>query len=273
MATDIKYYKFFADYIQKHIGIIYQEKDYYRLDARFKSLIEAFSLKDVDELYDLFQKKITEEMHQKLIDISTNNETYFMRDMKPFEALTDEVIPEIWSRGIRNLNLWSCAASTGQEILSILMSISETGNKEWLNSTRIYATDISSRALQKAKEGIYNNLDVQRGLPAPLLVKYFTQTDGDMWKFDPKIQQKVQYEELNLLDGPYQRNFFDIIFCRNVLIYQDHDKKAQILEHLFNALKPGGYFFMGSGESTIGMKTDFKPVKLKNGLIYQRPLN
>lgn len=272
MATDLKHYKFFADYIEKYIGIMYQEKDYYRLDARFKGLMEAFELETVDELYNLFQKQITPHMHKILIDIATNNETYFMRDTKPFNALVDEVIPEIWSRGVRSLNMWSCAASTGQEILSILMSISESGNKEWLDATRIYATDISSRALKKAKEGIYDNMDVQRGLPAPHLVKYFSQVNGDMWKFDQRLHQKVQYEELNLLSGPYKRNAFDIIFCRNVLIYQDREKKQLILEHLYDALKPGGYFFMGSGESTIGMETKFRPVKLNDVLIYQRPV-
>lgn len=271
MMTDIKHYKFFADYIEKHIGIIYQEKDYYRLDARFKNLMQVFNLTSVDALYDLFQKNVTPEMHQQLVDISTNNETYFMRDNKPFNALVDEVIPEIWSRGHRSLNIWSCAASTGQEILSILMMIAEAKQKEWLDATRVYATDISSRALKKAKEGVYDNMDVQRGLPAPLLVKYFSQVNGDMWKFDPKLQSKVTYEQLNLLEGPFKRGQFDIIFCRNVLIYQDRSKKEAILQHIFDALRPGGYLFMGSGESTIGMQSEFKPLKLKEVLIYQKP--
>ena len=174
-------YDYFAKFVFEKTGIFYPEKDYYRLDSRINKLISEYQCADAKEVYTKFTTSRSPDMEQFLINICTNNETYFFRDDKPFKALTEDMLPELQKNfpGAM-INIWSCASSTGQEPLSVIMSILEKFN----NSIRFTfdATDISTDALTKAKRGKYTNLDVQRGLPITLLVKYFESVDGGDWQ-------------------------------------------------------------------------------------------
>lgn len=271
ISNDI--YKFFADYIYKKSGMIYEEKDYYRLESRLKELARFFEKDNVEEVYALYQGTITPDMNAVLINISTNNETYFFRDVKPFKALTKMVIPEITEKNPHGLlNIWSAACSTGQEVYSILMSIADNCSNDILKRCQIEATDISTDALKKAIEGQYNGLDVQRGLPITTLMKHFEQQENEDWKISHNLHSKARFGEFNLLTDNFPLSQYHIVFIRNVLIYQDKENKNDILNNVFNALKPGGYMFLGSGESLIGMKTNFEKVDYENLTIYRKPL-
>jgi chemotaxis protein methyltransferase CheR len=263
-------YKFFADYIFDKTGITYTEKDYYRLDSRFKSLLEVFELDSVDALYDKYKSGISPDMHAVLINFSTNNETFFFRDNKPFKVLTKVMMPELkemYTMG--NINLWSCASSTGQEALSILMQLSDK-DPEGFKRIQIDGTDISKEALEKARKGIYTGLDIQRGLPITTLMKYFEQQEDENWKVSSDLLNKIRYGEFNLLTDRFKENHYHIIFCRNVLIYQTKENKEAILRNLYNALRPGGFMVLGSGESLIGMKLDFDKETHDGLTVYRR---
>ncbi|MBT4793536.1 MAG: protein-glutamate O-methyltransferase CheR [Halobacteriovoraceae bacterium] len=263
-------YKFFADIVFAKTGIFYPEKDYYRLDSRINNLMEKYSFETSDELYHAYKNSKTADMETYLIDICTNNETYFFRDTKPFDALAKDMIPAIQAQyPHETINIWSCASSTGQEPLSIIMSIFENLG----SATRFTfdATDISTKALSKAKSGLYTGLDVQRGLPIQLLMKYFEQKEDNEWQAKSEILSKVNYSSFNLFTGPFVPEKYHVIFCRNVLIYQDTENKVEILHKLAKTLKPGGFLILGAGESLIGTKTDLAQKSLQNSMVFQRP--
>ncbi len=266
-------YKFFADYIYKHTGITYLEKDYYRLDSRFKDLMDFFELDSVDELYNKYKASISPDMHAVLINFSTNNETYFFRDKKPFKALTKHILPELNTKyPMGMLNIWSCASSTGQEPVSILMQLKDHAGKDFTR-VNIKASDISERALSKAKVGIYNGLDIQRGLPITLLMKHFEQEgEENSWKISSDILSKINYFSFNLLTDSFPKASYHVIFCRNVLIYQDMDNKREILKNMFDALKPGGYLLLGNGESLIGISVPFEKESYDGLTLYRKPV-
>jgi chemotaxis protein methyltransferase CheR len=273
MSATPEIYKFFSDYIYEKTGITYTEKDYYRLDSRFKDLIEYFELENVNALYQMYKTNITPDMHAVLINFSTNNETYFFRDKRPFKVLAKEVLPKLeeqYKMGL--LNIWSAAASTGQEALSIAISVKERAGEKMFDRILIDGTDISKEALEKAEKGIYNGLDVQRGMPITTLMKYFEQLENEDWKANREIKTKVRYSEFNLLTDVYRKNYYHVIFCRNVLIYQDKQNKENILNELYTSLKPGGYMFLGNGESLIGLTTGFERETYDGLTVYRKPL-
>jgi chemotaxis protein methyltransferase CheR len=271
---DKKIYDFFAKYVYKHSGILFAESDYYRLDSRLAHLVRHYDAKDVDEVYQKFVSNITSDMHDILINLFTNNETFFMRDMKPFRALAKNLMPKILEEKGSNYRpaMWSCASSSGQEVYSIYMSLESFGKYDPKNFT-MDASDISKEILAKAKSGHYTGLEVQRGLPAPFLVKYFDKDETSMenhWFIKQKLRDWPMFKEFNLLTGTFPTAKYDIIFCRNVLIYQDTDNKRAILTNIHKALKPGGYLVFGAGESMIGMRLPFQQVMLDGAIFYQK---
>lgn len=264
-------YKFFADYIYKQTGMVYAPADYYRLDSRINDLVKLLEVKTVEEVYEMYKRNITPDMRAILINISTNNETYFFRDVKPFTVLLKEVYPEIIKANpTGSINLWSAASSTGQEICSIIMTLKNGKEEEFFNRSQFFASDVSTNALNKAKSGLYNGLDVQRGLPINLLMKYFTQLEGDSWQFDKSLGSKINYFEFNLLTGNFPTEQYHIVFCRNVLIYQNKENKTAVLLNIYKSLKKGGIVFMGSGESLIGIDTPFERVTFDGLTVYRK---
>ncbi len=264
-------YKFFSDYIFQHSGMVYSASDYYRLDARINELVKIFSAKSVDEVYDMYKKNITPDMKAVLINISTNNETYFFRDVKPFSVLTKQVLPEILAKiPTGTISIWSAASSTGQEAYSMLMGVQSSAISSAFSRLSLFCSDISTDALNKAKKGIYNGLDVQRGLPVSLLMKFFTQGEDENWQINKDIMAKTRFAEFNLLKDAFPKESYHIIFCRNVLIYQEKENKAAILKNLYSSLKPGGYLFLGNGESLIGIDIKFERVTMDGYTIYKK---
>jgi chemotaxis protein methyltransferase CheR len=265
-------YKFFTDYIYKNTGMVYAPADYYRLDSRINELVRIFTLKSPDELYEMYKKNITPDMRAVLINISTNNETYFFRDVKPFTTLSKKIIQDIFKAyPTGDIKVWSAASSTGQEAYSILMSLKNSLDEASFAKINVEGSDISTQALDRAKSGIYNGLEVQRGLPAPLLIKFFEQLEPEKWKINSELIGKARFFEFNLLTGQYPVDKFQIIFCRNILIYQDKANKLNILNNLYKALKKDGVLILGSGESLIGLETAFERVVYDELTVYKKP--
>jgi chemotaxis protein methyltransferase CheR len=195
-----------------------------------------------------------------------NNESFFFRDRIPFDRLRDTVLPELLkSRASRKqIRIWSAAASTGQEPYSIAMLLAERSDlSDW--RIEILATDISNDALEKAKAGIYSQFEVQRGLPIQLLMQHFKQ-EGEQWRIGQKIRERVEFRQVNLLSDFSRLGTFDVVFCRNVLIYFDRETKLGVLGRVGKVLAPDGYLILGAAETMVGLGNQFAPVPEKRAL-------
>ena len=188
----------------------------------------------------------------EVVEAMTTNETFFFRDKIPFDHLRETVLPAMaQARAARRaLRIWCAASSTGQEPYSIAMCLKEAGSLLSGWRTEIVATDLSQAVLEKSKAGIFSQFEVQRGLPIGLLVKYFTR-NGELWQINAEIRGMVQHRQLNLLQDFSHLGVFDIIFCRNVLIYFDRETQRKVVEHLCAHLRPGGYLMVGHSESMV----------------------
>ncbi|MBT3981227.1 MAG: protein-glutamate O-methyltransferase CheR [Bacteriovoracaceae bacterium] len=264
MEISEKVYMYFADLIKDRLGIEYPISDRYRLDARISTLIEHFNVDSADALHQIYIQNMTTEMETVLLDLATNNETSFFRDSKPFDFLTKIYIPHfVKGSPLGPLKIWSCACSTGQEPLSTIMTIKEGFPSLAGGFVKLDASDISSEALAKAKNGEYTQLEVQRGIPITLLVKYFDKVDDkDVWKVKNSIIKHIRHFSFNLLTGSYQSGNYNIIFCRNILIYQNKENKEKILNSLDKQLHQDGIIILGNGESLIGLKTPLQTINI-----------
>ena len=197
----------------------------------------------------------------------TTNETFFFRDKMPFEHFRDTIMPALIAARAREkrIRIWCAAASTGQEPYSLAMLCKEMGAALAGWRVEILATDLSTEVLEKAKAGIYSQFEVQRGLPIQLLVKYFTQV-GETWQIAPEIRGMVQFRPLNLLNDFSALGMFDVVFCRNVLIYFDQATKIGVLDRIARQMPDDGYLVLGAAETVVGLTDAFKPVPDKRGL-------
>ncbi len=265
--------QFFAKYIEDELGIIYAEHNFFQLQNRLEEIAQLTGAGSIDALYAQAKKEIAGNFKQLLLDIATNNETSFFRDTKAFSAIEKLVL-----RGAdglvkpgEKLRIWSAASSTGQEALSVAMLIKEFNVK---NKTQIefsiLGTDISERVLAKGRSGVYSQLEVQRGLPAPYLIKYFTKDDQDRWVASPELAQVLEFKKLNLKAPFAFAQKFHLILCRNVLIYQNVESKSDIVHRLWEQLTPGGFLVLGAGESLIGLSSSFEQRTVDGALVYQK---
>jgi chemotaxis protein methyltransferase CheR len=194
-----------------------------------------------------------------VVEAMTTNESFFFRDKVPFEHFQSLVMPAMARARDKRMRIWCSAASTGQEPYSLAMSIKEMGDAFSGWRIEIIATDISTDALEKAKCGLYSQFEVQRGLPIQMLVKYFSQV-GDLWQIAPAIRSMVTYRHFNLLQDFGQLGIFDLVFCRNVLIYFDQPTKTAVLNRLVRSLARDGYLMLGAAETVVGLTDQFRPL-------------
>jgi chemotaxis protein methyltransferase CheR len=262
--------KLFADFIQKETGIIYSEQNAFALQTRLEEITKAMNLKSPTELYDLACKGFTGSLRQMMLDSATNHETSFFRDMKIFQTIEKHILPELRKNSphIGIFRVWCAASSFGQEPYSLCMVLSEIAAKDpTAPRAEVIATDIADKAIARSKEGKYSQLEVQRGLPAPYLVKYFTKTPDDYWQVKHELKIMVQFKKQNLLDSFASLGKFDFVLCRNVLIYQNEAKKKEILARIAELLSPKGFLVLGASESLIGLSDDFQQ-RFENGTIF-----
>src|SRR5262249_15244191 len=197
----------------------------------------------------------------------TTNETFFFRDKVPFDHFRDTIMPELLKsrEARRSLRIWCAASSTGQEPYSLAMCLKEMGAALSGWRVEIIATDLSQEVWEKSKAGFYSQFEVQRGLPIQFLMKYFKQI-GESWQINPELRAMVQYRQLNLLHDFSQLGVFDVIFCRNVLIYFDQDTKINIFSRLARQIEPDGFLVLGAAETVVGLTDAFRPIPERRGL-------
>ena len=216
-------------------------------------------------------------MHQycriRFIINKLNKISSFFRDPKVFKAIEKLLLksaPSLLGSG-EKLRVWSAASSTGQEALSVAMMVKEFNNREKTSlQVSIIGTDISERVIEKSKARIYSQLEVQRGLPAPYLIKYFKKDDQDRWIASSDLGEVIQFKKLNLKSNFSFPEKFHLILCRNVLIYQSIESKTEIVKRLTHELAPGGFLVLGAGESLMGISTEFEQQTVDGALIYQK---
>jgi chemotaxis protein methyltransferase CheR len=229
----------------------------YLVESRVMPIVRREKLSGLEELIVVLQRGSSPKLAKDVIEAMTINETYFFRDKSPFDQFRSVMLPALLAarQNEKRLRIWSAAASTGQEAYSLAMILDEHAARMPGWKIEIVGTDLSEQVLEKARKGVYSQFEVQRGLPAPMLLKHFNQI-GDSWQISDAMRSKVTFRPLNLLSDFTALGRFDIIFCRNVLIYFDAARKMDILTRMSRILAPDGFLTLGASESLIGLKTD-----------------
>lgn len=256
-------FKFLADFLKAESGLIVTEEKTYLVESRLVPVARKRGLADLDELVAKIRGKSDPELNKIVIEAMTTNESFFFRDIKPFESLKNAVLPQIVparkAAGAKKIRIWSAACSSGQEPYTIAMVLNEEPALLQGLDFEIVGADLSTEILEKAKEGIYTQFEAQRGLPIQLLMKYFTQV-GEHWQINEQLRNQVEFRQANLLQNISQFGKFDVIFCRNVLIYFDPATKTEILSRMRMQMPDDGYLFLGGAETVVGVSECFSTV-------------
>jgi chemotaxis protein methyltransferase CheR len=259
-------FDFLRKFLRDRSGLVLSDDKQYLIESR---LVPVARRNGMASISDIVAKLRTQApaLEAAVVEAMTTNESFFFRDKTPFEHLRDEMMPALLAAraGQRKLRIWCAAASTGQEPYTIAMILADMAAKVAGWRIEILATDLSTEVLDRAKAGVYTQFEVQRGLPIQLLMKHFTQK-GDQWEISPAIRSMVQYRPLNLLRDFSSLGQFDIVFCRNVLIYFDQDTKIDVLSRICRMLAPDGYLTLGAAETVVGLTSAFKPHAERRGL-------
>ena len=260
----------FCALVRKESGLVLSEEKAYLLESRLMPVARKWKLADLDALADAAKQAGSTEMVREIVDAMTTNESFFFRDITPFDQFRDFVLPKLLESRAdkKQIRIWSAACSNGQEPYSLAIILKEAGAKLSGWRVDIVATDLSREVLARAKAGVYSQFEVQRGLPITLLVKYFKQ-DGDKWRIDPALRAMVSFQEFNLLDDVRSLGHFDIVFCRNVLIYFDQPTKTMVLDRISSILAPDGHLVLGGAETVLGMSDKFVSIKGQRGIYEQ----
>ena len=258
-------YEFLRKFLKERSGLDLSAEKQYLVESRLIPLARKEGLAGISELVQKIRSG--SEVADEVVEAMTTNETYFFRDKTPFEHFRDTILPALLQAraGRRSLRIWCAASSTGQEPYSIAMCLKEFGAAlaDW--RVEILATDISQGVLEKSRAGIFSQFEVQRGLPIQLLIKYFKQV-GEWWQLNPDIRAMVQHRQLNLLDDFAGLGKFDVIFCRNVLIYFDQSTKTGVFNRIARAMDADSFLVLGAAESMVGMTDALKPYPDRRGL-------
>jgi chemotaxis protein methyltransferase CheR len=241
-------------YIYEQSGIVLTKEKDYLIEARLTPLLKKHSLSDLNHLVEKIKSKDAG-ICCEIIEAMTTNESSFFRDMKPFDYLRDVLLPELINKHPEKneFRIWCAACSNGQEPYSIAMLLKEHPLSQSKNFS-ITATDIDTHVLDTAKNGIYTQFEVQRGVPVPMLMKYFSQYNTD-WQIKDELKRLITFKQLNLMQPCENLGHFDVIFCRNVLIYFDQETKSKVLHRIKECMEPDGTLFLGATETLIGMDT------------------
>ena len=248
-------YSYLSTLLRTKSGLALGPGKEYLLESRLPPVAKAYGFGSVNELVSTLRAGPHQELIKAVCDAMATGETFFFRDTVPFEIMRTTILPELAERcrrGGRALRIWSSAASTGQEAYSIAMLIAEMGVQLSGVRTELVATDFSSQALNRARRGVFTQIEVQRGLPERYLRQFFINTP-EGFRLSDDIRRQVAFKELNLLESFRSLGQFDVVLCRNVLIYFDTMTKKDVLDRLSSALVPGGYLFLGATETAFGL--------------------
>jgi chemotaxis protein methyltransferase CheR len=259
-------FDFLSRTVRERSGLQLTQDKAYLLESRLLPVARKFGAKTLDEFVGTVRLRPDQEQLKAITEAMTTNETLFFRDTKPFEQFKRLVLPALLqARPQRTIKIWCAASSSGQEPYSLSMVIKEESAKLAGWRFEILATDLSIEMIERARAGLYSQFEVQRGLPIQLLMKYFKQMD-DRWQLSDEIRNMVQYRQFNLLDDPRTLGTFDIVFCRNVLIYFDQATKGQVLDRIAKLLPADGVLYLGGAETVLGITDRFEPLPSERGI-------
>ncbi|TLS67992.1 protein-glutamate O-methyltransferase CheR [Mariprofundus erugo] len=270
---DASEYRYMRDFLLRKMGLSLSDDKQYLLKSRLTRLLREHNLADVNVLSQSVRRDENGVLANQVMDAMTTNETLFFRDQYPFDALRDMILPElIRSKGkIGKIKIWSAASSTGQEAYSIAMTASQCVPER--GNVHVFGTDLSAKAADYARTGSYTQMEVQRGLPVQLLLRYFDQ-DGSRWNVKPELKAMTRFETSNLIEerimmqarshGP-----FDVVFCRNVLIYFTPEERCHVIDRLARCMQRGGYLITGAAETPSGIKSQWEQVLFKGKRIWK----
>jgi chemotaxis protein methyltransferase CheR len=258
--------EFLGKFLKERSGLVLVGDKTYLIESRLMPVARKHNLTSLSALMTQLRTG-NAALESEVVEAMTTNETFFFRDKIPFDLFTETMLPVMQKARAaqRRLRIWCSACSTGQEPYSLAMLLQEQANTFQGWDFEILATDLSGEVLTKAKAGKFSQFEVQRGLPIQLLVKYFEQV-GDLWEISPEIRQKVQFRPINLLRDFGPLGAFDIVFCRNVLIYFDEPTKIDVLNRLSGMVASDGFLVLGAAETVVGLCDKFKSVPEKRGL-------
>ncbi len=274
MVITSEMYGRFQKLLHEKTGILLGENKQYLVSSRLSGFIKENNIDSFDQLLQKLSHPSGFDTLQQVIDRMTTNETLWFRDGFPFKFLVTHMLPELKAANKSRVKIWSAACSSGQEPYSISMAIEEqmrsSLKQQMPGQIDILGTDISTRMLTQAKVGDYQSLEIARGLPEEYKRRYFDVIDERHYRIKQKVKQRVRFAPLNLMQTPYRSiGKFDIIYCRNVLIYFSGELKAQVIDALADCLNPGGYLFLGASESMPSKIQRFEMVRCNPGLVYK----
>lgn len=265
-------YRDFRDFLEKSCGILLGDNKNYLIDSRLRRIMRDNELDTLAALVKKVDRIGRDPLKQKVIDAMTTNETLWFRDRHPFEFFTNTLLGEIAESG-QPISIWCAASSSGQEPYTISICADEFKKRNLSKSYRdvsIVATDICIEILEQAKSGVYEMLALNRGMSNDRLNRYFSEHQKGQWKIKPEIQNRVDFRQLNLKESFSTLGRFDVIFCRNVLIYFSSELQNQILRNIHSILKPGGYLFLGGSETPRGLNDYFEVRYYTPGVVYRK---
>jgi chemotaxis protein methyltransferase CheR len=263
-------YDYLCQMLKSRSGLVLSAEKHYLVESRLLPIARKTGAGTLSGLVAQLKAPDAEPLAVEVVEAMTTNESYFFRDKIPFEHFRDTIMPALLSARAagRRIRIWCAAAATGQEPYSLAIALKEMGKALQGWRIEIIATDISIDVLEKAKSGIYSQFEVQRGLPAMLLIKYFEQV-GEAWQIAPEVRGMVKFMPLNLLHDFSKLGTFDVVFCRNVLIYFDQPTKIGVLNRIAGLMERDGFLVLGGAETVVGLTERFKPIPGKRGLYGQ----
>jgi chemotaxis protein methyltransferase CheR len=260
-------YDYLRRLLKERSGLVLSADKQYLVESRLLPVAHRAGLDSLAELVRALRGPRNEPLVTKVAEAMTTNESFFFRDKLPFEHFRETIMPALLATRAaqRHIRIWCAAASTGQEPYSLAMNLKEMGEKLAGRQIEIVATEFSTQVLEKAKAGVYSQFEVQRGLPIQLLIKYFDQV-GDTWQINSDVRAMVQFRPFNLLHEFTHLGPFDVVFCRNVLIYFDQDTKISVLDRIGRIMERDGYLVLGAAETVVGLTNSFKPLPDRRGV-------
>jgi len=260
-------YRFLQAHIYSQVGIVLENNKNYLFESRLAPIVKQFSLGSINDLCELILAKRNPEIGQQVVEAMTTNETYFFRDPAQYEAIRTVLLPRLKEERqvTRKMRFWSAASSTGQEAYSLAMLLLEEGFKDW--DIKILGTDFSSKVVERAQAANYQQLEVNRGLPAALLLNHFRRS-GLNWQLSEPVRRMARFETIDLRNSMRTMGPFDLVFCRNVMIYFDNTTKRNIMKELHSTLFRGGWLLLGGAESAFGLDEWFERKTVGNITVY-----
>lgn len=266
-------FQVFREFLEKACGIVLGDNKQYLVASRLNRLLEQQGIKSLGDLVTRIQTQPRSGLREQVVDAMTTNETLWFRDVYPFDVLKNRLLPEfIKANPGQRPRIWSAACSSGQEPYSLSMAIDEferSNPGQLRGGCQIVATDLSGGILTAAKSAEYDSLSIARGLSSERLVRYFDQNTPGRWTVKQPIRSRVEFRAMNLLDSYSMLGKFDIVFCRNVLIYFSAELKKDILQRIHGTLKPGGYLMLGASEALNGLPDLYQMVQCSPGIVYK----